>query len=72
MEPSIGGAPASATLTITALSSRQDTGLSPWAIDETVRKVHFKRGYNQILVRLENGPKDAELSFLICPPEALR
>lgn len=62
----------SGRLWINGLPVGQDSGLSPWSIDETVRKVHFKRGYNQILVRLENGPKDAELSFLICPPEALR
>lgn len=62
----------SGRLWINGLPVGQDKGLSPWAIDETVRKVYFQKGYNPILVRLENGPKDAELSFLICPPEALR
>lgn len=62
----------SGRLWINDLPVGQDAGLSPWAIDETVRKVYFKKGYNTILVRLENGPQDAELSFLICPPEALR
>lgn len=56
---------------INGLPVGEDTGLTPWAIDETLRKVWFKKGFNEILVRLENGPKDAELSFLICPPEAL-
>ncbi len=49
----------------------QDTGLTAWRIDETLRRVWFKQGYNTILVRLENGPTHAEMSFLICPANSL-
>jgi len=43
-------------------------GLSAWALGEHFNKVFFKQGYNNILVRLENGPQRCEISFLICPP----
>ena len=45
----------------------QDTGLSPWQLDEGFRKVRFQKGYNPILVRLENGPGPCYYSILLCP-----
>ncbi|MCC5844548.1 MAG: hypothetical protein JJU05_09875 [Verrucomicrobia bacterium] len=48
-----------------------DTGLAPWRIDESLVRVWFKQGYNTILVRVDNGPRDCEFSFLITPPDAL-
>ena len=49
----------------------QDQGLSSWQMDEGFRKVFFRKGYNQVLVRLENGPGFCYFSMLICPPKAV-
>ena len=48
----------------------QDQGLSSWQMDEGFRKVYFKKGYNKVLVRFENGPGFCYFSMLICPPHA--
>lgn len=49
----------------------QDEGLSPWKLGEGYRRVHFKKGYNDLLVRIENGPLHCVWSVLLCPPEVL-
>jgi hypothetical protein len=45
----------------------EDTGLSSWRLDEGFRKVLFKKGYNTVLVRIENGPVACIYSLLLCP-----
>lgn len=45
----------------------EDTGLSPYAISEQVRRVKFKKGINKILVRLVNGPGPCRFSLLLTP-----
>ena len=45
----------------------EDTGLSSWRLDEGFRKVLFRRGYNTVLVRIENGPVVCQFSLLLCP-----
>jgi hypothetical protein len=45
----------------------EDAGLSPWRLDEGFRKVLFRRGYNSVLVRIENGPVVCQFSLLLCP-----
>jgi hypothetical protein len=37
-----------------------------WRIDEGLRKVHFQKGYNRILYRIENSNDITEFSFVIC------
>lgn len=49
----------------------EDKDLSPWNIGEGFRKVFFRKGYNKVLVRIDNGPVVCQFSVLICPPEAL-
>ncbi|MDB4680348.1 hypothetical protein OAE72_00190 [Akkermansiaceae bacterium] len=49
----------------------QDTGQSVWRLGEGYRRVHFKKGYNTLLVRIENGPTKCVWSVLLCPPEAM-
>ncbi len=49
----------------------QDTGQSAWSLGEGYRKVHFKQGFNDILVRIENGPTHCVWSVVLCPPEML-
>ncbi len=49
----------------------QDTGQSGWALGEGYRKVHFNEGFNDILVRIENGPAHCIWSVVLCPPEVL-
>ena len=49
----------------------QDDGLSPWQMGEGYRRVHFRKGYNNLLVRVENGPAHCVWSVLLCPPEVL-
>ena len=48
----------------------QDVGLSSWQLDEGFRKVRFKKGFNELLVRLENGPGPCYYSLLLCPADA--
>ncbi len=38
----------------------------PWRPDEGFRKVHFRKGLNRVLVRLENGHGSTTFSMLIC------
>jgi hypothetical protein len=47
----------------------QDTGLSAWQLDEGFRKVRFKKGFNTVLVRIENGPVVCYYSLLLCPTD---
>ncbi len=49
----------------------QDFGQSPWQLGEGYRKVRFRQGYNDILVRIENGPTHCVWSVVLCPPEML-
>ena len=38
----------------------------PWIVNEAFRKVHFIKGVNRILFRIENAIGFTDLSFLIC------
>ncbi len=49
----------------------QDTGQSAWSLGEGYRKVHFRQGYNDVLVRIENGPRHCVWSVVLCPPDML-
>jgi hypothetical protein len=49
----------------------QDTGQSAWQLGEGYRRVHFRKGFNDILVRIENGPSHCVWSVVLCPPEVL-
>lgn len=49
----------------------RDDGIGPWRLDEGFRKVMFKKGFNTLLVRIENGPVTCTYSILLCPPEIL-
>lgn len=49
----------------------QDVGQSSWQLGEGYRKVHFRQGYNDVLVRIENGPQHCVWSVVLCPPEML-
>jgi len=46
----------------------EDHGNSPWRLDEGFRKVRFRKGFNNVLVRIENGPILCTFSILLCPP----
>ena len=47
----------------------QDDEESGWQLDEGFRKVVFRKGFNKILVRIENGPVVCYYSVLVCPPD---
>lgn len=49
----------------------QDAGQSAWQLGEGYRKVRFRKGFNDILVRIENGPTHCVWSVVLCPPEML-
>ena len=49
----------------------QDTGQSSWQLGEGYRRVRFRKGFNTILVRIENGPAHCIWSVVLCPPEVL-
>ena len=40
--------------------------LKGWRIDEGLRKVHFKKGLNRVLFRLENGWRGVGFSLCVC------
>ena len=47
----------------------------PWVANEGLRKVHFDKGINRVLLRLENGHLSGCFSFMVCldptaPPPA--
>ncbi|MEM1213142.1 MAG: hypothetical protein AAGI68_12700 [Planctomycetota bacterium] len=48
-----------------------DVGQSGWNLDEGFRKVIFQRGFNTVLVRIENGPAYCAFSVVLCSPEIL-
>ena len=50
----------------------QDTGWSEWRLDEGYRKVFFHKGFNTLLLRVDNGPGYCRWSLLLCPPGALK
>ncbi|WP_193211077.1 hypothetical protein [Luteolibacter marinus] len=50
----------------------QDRGQSSWNLGEGYRRVHFRKGYNKMLVRIENGPVHCVWSVLLCPPEVMK
>ncbi len=47
----------------------EDSGLSHWNLDESFQRIHFKKGFNKILMRVENGPAYCQFSLLLCPPD---
>lgn len=49
----------------------QDNGQSAWQLGEGYRRVHFRKGFNDVLVRIENGPSSCVWSVVLCPPELL-
>ncbi|MAX25176.1 MAG: hypothetical protein CMJ19_11800 [Phycisphaeraceae bacterium] len=58
----------SSKLWINDLVVWDDKTHSDWRIGEGSRKVFFKKGYNKLLLRLENRGSETEFSVLICPP----
>lgn len=48
-----------------------DTGQSSWSLGEGYRRVRFRKGFNTLLVRIENGPVHCVWSVLLCPPEVM-
>jgi hypothetical protein len=45
----------------------EDRGWSAWDLSEGFRSILFKKGFNDVLVRLENFPVLCEFSVLLCP-----
>jgi hypothetical protein len=37
-----------------------------WRVDEGFRKVHFRKGFNKVLLRLENGHLGTAFSLVVC------
>lgn len=47
----------------------EEIGLSSWRVDEGMRRVVFQRGFNTILVRIENYPAKCAFSMVFTPSE---
>jgi hypothetical protein len=45
----------------------QDIGLSEWTLDESFQEIAFKKGYNSVMIRIENGPGVCQFSMVLCP-----
>ncbi|MDA3873294.1 MAG: hypothetical protein PF795_04980 [Kiritimatiellae bacterium] len=45
--------------------------LKSWNMGSALRKVHFKEGYNTILIRMDNGAPLMDFSLVLCPPGVL-
>lgn len=54
---------------INGINVWEDYEISAWRLDEDMRKVYFKPGFNEILVRIESGPGVCLYSVLLCPEE---
>lgn len=39
-----------------------------WRVDEGLRKIHFNKGVNRVLFRVENGHGQTEFSFVVGMP----
>lgn len=59
----------SSKLWINDLVIWDDKTHSDWRIGEGSRKVFFHKGYNRLLLRLENRSSETEFSVLICPTQ---
>ncbi len=46
----------------------EDPVESGWAMGEAYRRVTLRKGYNRLLMRIENGPAHCVWSVLLCPP----
>jgi hypothetical protein len=46
--------------------------VNSWNIGSTLRKVTFKKGYNTVLIRMNNGAPLMDFSLVLCPPSALQ
>ena len=56
-----------AELFLNDIQTWQDSGLSPWSLDENFTILNFKKGFNTVLLRIENGPGVCQFSLLLCP-----
>jgi hypothetical protein len=45
---------------------KSNDNLKGWRADEGLRRIHFKKGLNRVVVRLENGWHSGGYSFIIC------
>jgi len=45
----------------------EDAELSEWTLDESFQKIAFKKGYNSVMLRIENGPGVCQFSMVLCP-----
>ncbi|WFB36340.1 hypothetical protein P3T73_00995 [Kiritimatiellota bacterium B12222] len=47
------------------------SNVNTWELGTSLRKVTFRKGYNRVLIRMENGAPLMDFSLVLCPPEAL-
>ena len=45
---------------------KSDDTQKVWTANEGLRKVHFRKGINRVLLRLENGQNSGGFSFIVC------
>jgi len=50
----------------------EDAKMSAYDPGENLRRVTFQHGYNRVLIRVGNGPRQIAWSVLISPPEVLQ
>lgn len=50
----------------------QEDALSDWALNESFAKVKFRQGFNKILVRLQNGPGETDVSVILCTEDIVK
>jgi len=50
----------------------EDAQMSAYDPGENLRRVTFQQGYNRVLIRVGNGPRQIAWSVLISPPEVLQ
>ncbi len=62
------GADDEARLWINDVMVYESVGHQAWRMDQNYTRIHLRRGYNSVLVRLENGPDVTHFSVLLTPP----
>jgi len=50
----------------------KDSGSGQYYIDEHIARLKFRKGVNKVLIRLENGGSATGISFMLCPPNAVK
>ena len=50
----------------------EEDALSDWTLNENFNKIRFRKGFNKVLIRLQNGPGECDLSVILCTEDLIK